>query len=107
MSRVQELLSSYIAEHRRQGRADPIPYLDEVEGSERAELAALIDHFLVTAPRRPFDAAAFVRFRARGDVAAMSQRVLAADPQTLEELPEGRRASASSSSASALHAISG
>ena len=83
MSQVHELLSAYIAEHRREGRADPSPYLDAVAGCDRAELAVLIDYFLATAKRQPFDAAAFERFRSRPDVIEMSQRILDREPATL------------------------
>jgi hypothetical protein len=39
--------------------ADPTRYLDQVQGTDRSELAALIDGFLARQPRRRFDAAAF------------------------------------------------
>jgi hypothetical protein len=86
MSQVDELLSAYLAERRREGRADPVPYLAAVEGRDRAELAALIDHVLATAPRPAFDPAAFERFRARPDVVEMSSRILEAGSQTLLDL---------------------
>lgn len=86
MTSVQELLSAYIAEHRREGHADPTPYLDKVRGCDQAELAALIDHFLVTTERRPFDASAFERFRSRPDVVQMSRRILDDASETLLEL---------------------
>ncbi len=83
MTEVHELLSAYIVEHRREGRADPSPYLEAVGGADRAELAALIDHFLATAERQPFDAAAFERFRSRPEVVEMSQRIVRREPATL------------------------
>ena len=86
MSRVQQLLTAYMAEHGRIGGADPLPYLDEVEGTERAELTALIDHFLAKAPRRPFSVAAFEVFRAQPEVVQQANRIIDAKPETLVEL---------------------
>jgi hypothetical protein len=56
MSRVDELFDQYKAA---EVTADPLRYLDQVEGSERQELAALIDAYLARQPRRAFDAAVF------------------------------------------------
>lgn len=86
MSNVQELLSAYIAEHRREGRADPLPYLDDAGSDDRTELAALIDQFLATRGHQPFDAAAFERFRSRPEIVAMSQRIVDRAPLTLVNL---------------------
>ena len=86
MSRAQDLLGAYIAECRSEGQADPIPYLDQVQGAERAELAALIDHFLATTERLAFNANAFERFKAKPRVVDMSRRILRSEPQTLEDL---------------------
>jgi hypothetical protein len=63
MSKVDDLLAQYKAEHRRSGDADPRPYLEQVRGLDRAELAAHIDRFLASARPPRFDAAAFARFR--------------------------------------------
>ncbi len=59
MPDAQELLSEYIAEHRAGGEADPLAYLERVEGLDRAELAALIDAYLVRSPGRDWDADAY------------------------------------------------
>lgn len=59
MSDVDRLLSEYIAEHRGGGEADPVGYLDRVQGTDRAELAELIDAYLARSPGQPWDAAAF------------------------------------------------
>ena len=59
MADVEKLLSEYIAEHRAGGEADPLAYLDRVEGTDRAELTELIDAYLVRAPGREWDAEAF------------------------------------------------
>src|SRR5262249_30572420 len=59
MADVERLLSEYIAEHRSGGPADPVEYLKRVEGTDRAELAALIDAYLVRAPGQGWDPEAF------------------------------------------------
>jgi len=65
MADVDKLLHEFIAEDRAGGTADPLEYLQRVEGTDRAELEALIDGYLARAPRRPFDRAEFVRSPAR------------------------------------------
>jgi hypothetical protein len=59
LSDVERLFVAYVAEHRGGGQADPRDYLARASPSERTELAALIDAYLVRAPRQPFDEAAF------------------------------------------------
>src|SRR3989440_10694026 len=59
MSDVDRLLSEYIEEHRSGGKADPVEYVQRLEGTERAELDALIDGYLARAPRRSWNAEAF------------------------------------------------
>ena len=59
MADVDKLLSEYIAEHRAGGRADPIEYLDRLRGTDRDELALLIDAYLARSPGRQWDAEAF------------------------------------------------
>jgi hypothetical protein len=86
MRRVEELLSAYIAEQRASGRADPIPYLAELKGTDRAELTVLIDHFLATAQSPRFDPTAFERFRAQAEVAEISERILGAGEERLVAL---------------------
>ena len=56
---VDGLLAEYVSECHAGGEADPTRYLAQLHGAERAELAMLIDRFLVHQPRRSFDAAAF------------------------------------------------
>ena len=65
MADVAKLLQAFIAEDRAGGPADPLRYLQRVDGSDRAELEALIDGYLARAPRRPFDRAAFTESPAR------------------------------------------
>lgn len=59
MADVERLLSQYIEEHRSGGRADAVEYLDQLEGTDREELAALIDAYLVRSPGQAWDAEAF------------------------------------------------
>jgi hypothetical protein len=59
MADVDQLLREYIAEHRAGGEANPRAYLDQVEGADRAELAALIDAYLVRSPGQPWDEEAY------------------------------------------------
>jgi len=59
MSDVERLLHEYIAEHRAGGEADPLAYLERVEGTDRAELAELLDAYLERAPGRDWDPVAY------------------------------------------------
>jgi hypothetical protein len=59
MSDVERLLAEYVAERGAGGEADPRAYLTRVPPEQRAELAALIDAYLVRAPRAPFNPVAF------------------------------------------------
>ena len=65
MSDVERLLQEFIREDREGGEADPLAYLAQVQGADRAELEALIDGYLARAPRRPFDRDAFEASGAR------------------------------------------
>jgi hypothetical protein len=66
MADVEKLLHDFIEEDRTAGPADPLRYVERLEGIDRAELEALIDGYLARAPRRAFDAEAFERSPARG-----------------------------------------
>ena len=59
MTDVDTLFSEYREAHRSGGEADPSSFLSQVEGTDRAELAALIDAYLARSPGRAWDAAAF------------------------------------------------
>jgi hypothetical protein len=59
MNRVEKLLRAYISEFRGGGRADPQEFLAKVSGTDRAELAVLIDGFLAETDPPPFDPEAF------------------------------------------------
>jgi hypothetical protein len=65
MADVEKLLQEFIEEDRASGTADPLDYLQRVEGTDRVELETLIDGYLARAPRRPFDRDEFVRSPAR------------------------------------------
>ena len=65
MADVERLLQKFIAEDRAGGVPDPLLFLEQVSGTDRDELEALIDRYLADAPRRPFDAAAFAASPAR------------------------------------------
>jgi hypothetical protein len=56
---VAQLFAQYKQAHLSGGEADPRGFLEQVSGTEREELAALIDAYLGRAPRREFDAAGF------------------------------------------------
>lgn len=59
MADVEQLLSDYIAEHRAGGEADPVEYLDQVDGTARAELAELLDVYLARSEGQAWDAVAY------------------------------------------------
>jgi hypothetical protein len=59
MSDVDRLFDQYLEAHRGSGEADPREYLQQLEGTDQRELAALIDGFLATAPRREWNPAAY------------------------------------------------
>lgn len=59
MSEVDRLFERYIDEHRAGGEADPWAFLGQVEGVDRAELAALIDSYLARAPGAEWDPEGF------------------------------------------------
>lgn len=70
---VQRLLEAFIAEDRGDQPADPQRYLEQVEGVDRAELAALIDGYLARAPRRRV--AGRIRPGAAGGPSAAADRI--------------------------------
>lgn len=59
MSDVDRLLSEYIEEHRAGGEADPVRYLEQLEGTDREELATLLDAYLQRTPAKEWDAEAY------------------------------------------------
>jgi hypothetical protein len=72
MTDVDRLLEEFIADDRAGGLADPAAYLARASAPDRAELEALIDGYLARAPRRAFDAAAFVTSPAARVVASLA-----------------------------------
>lgn len=84
MSTIDELYRRYVAEYRGAGEADPRPYLGELRGVDRAELAARIDRFLDCESPRAFDAAAFAAFREDPRRKALVTRIL--ETETLADL---------------------
>lgn len=59
MSDVDRLLSEYISEHRAGGEADPVGYLEQLDGTDRDELSTLLDAYLQRTPGREWDPEAF------------------------------------------------
>lgn len=55
MADVDSLFRDYVAEHKAGGEADPRRYLNQLEGADRAELAALVDGYLVRSPGQRWD----------------------------------------------------
>ena len=52
MTDVERLFADYKALHERGGDADPRPFLKPLEGTDRDQLAGLIEAYLARAPRR-------------------------------------------------------
>ncbi len=59
MADLRHLLEEFGAEFEAGRAPDPSEWISRVEGGERQELASLIDRYLMTAPRRPWDPAAY------------------------------------------------
>ena len=59
MADVDKLYTDYIAEHKAGGKADPLEYLNQVEGVDRDELTELIDAYLARSPGQAWDAEAY------------------------------------------------
>ena len=75
MSDIERLLADYIAEHRAGGEADPREYLSRASPARRTELAALIDAYLVRAPRQHFQEADFRGSRAERTVDELERAI--------------------------------
>jgi hypothetical protein len=74
-SEVDRMFKEFIEEHKAGGSAEPLEYLHKLEGTDRAELAALIAGYLERAPRRQWNAEAF-----RGSVAERAVEEAMAEP---------------------------
>ena len=59
MTDVDNLLTEYVAEHKAGGEADPRAFLARAEGTDRLELAALIESYLERTPGRTWSAEEF------------------------------------------------
>ena len=73
MTDVESLIKQFIAEHESGGDADPRTYLTKANAAEREELAALIEGYLMRAPRRRWDPQAYARSGAPEIVDALSR----------------------------------
>jgi hypothetical protein len=90
MPDVDTLFRDYVAEHRSGGTADPSSYLEQLDGDDRRELAALIDGYLTRAPGKAWDADAYAGSPAervtRSIVAKWDEWELGEEPQPWTEL---------------------
>ena len=59
MTDVERLLRAYIEQDTAGADPDPLAFLAQVEGADRAHLEAMIDAYLQRLPRAPFHAAAY------------------------------------------------
>lgn len=73
---VEGLYEAFVAEHQGGGPADPLRYLDRVDGVDRRELEVMIDAYLARAPRVSFDAARFASSPAAQVVDTLEEVVL-------------------------------
>jgi hypothetical protein len=65
MPDVARLLQRFIADFETDGSTRPQAFLEQVDGTDRRELEALIDAYLERAPRAPFDAATYAQSPSR------------------------------------------
>lgn len=59
MTRIDEALAKYANDFEEGNAPNPLPYLELVDEESRQELASAIDEYLMTAPRKQWDAAAY------------------------------------------------
>lgn len=59
VGRVDETYEQYVRDFESGSAPSPLPYLERVDEDSRQELADAIDRYLMTAPRREWDAAAY------------------------------------------------
>ena len=59
MSQIESVFARYVEDFEGGTASSPLEYLAEVDESSRQELASKIDRYLMNAPRREWDAAAF------------------------------------------------
>src|SRR5262245_4414125 len=90
MPDVDQLLRQYIAEHRSGGEADPSAYLEQVGGTARAELAALIDAYLMRSAGQPWDEEGYAGSPAERVVESLHESLAGASGSWPVLLPELR-----------------
>jgi hypothetical protein len=89
MPTVDDLLDAYRAAYRAGDAVDPTPFLDQLEGADRRELAAYIEAFLAAEPARAYDVASFAAFAEE----PLTARIRAATTETWATLlPAAREA---------------
>lgn len=71
--RVDQIFEQFKAAHRAGEDVNPVLLLDRLEGTDRAELTALMDAYLTRAPRREWDQAAYEQSRAPALVDSLSR----------------------------------
>jgi hypothetical protein len=76
MSEVDRMFKQFIEQHQSGSSAEPLEYLSKLEGTDRAELAALIAGYLQRAPRREWDPEAF-----KGSAAERAVEAALAEPE--------------------------
>ena len=90
MAEVEKLFEEFVAEHRAAGRADPLEFLRKVDGTERRELAVLIDAYLVRSPGRQWNAEEFAGSPAERWAQQMTQSLVGEAGLWPEVLPRLR-----------------
>lgn len=76
MTSVDQLFVAFVAEYRSGGEADPRTFLQQAPSEGREELAALMDHFLATAPRQPLSEDALTSSSGKRTVDALERALL-------------------------------
>ncbi len=71
--RVDQIFEQFKAAHRAGEEVDPVQLLDRLQGTDRAELTALMDAYLTRAPRREWNAAAYEQSPAPALVDSLSR----------------------------------
>jgi hypothetical protein len=74
-SEVDRMFNEFVEQHESGSSPEPLEYLRQLEGTDRAELAALIAGYLERAPRRQWNAEAF-----RGSAAEHAVEEAMAEP---------------------------
>ena len=69
MSAVDRLFDEYVTAYRAGEDPDPGPWLSRLDGVDRLELEALVDGYLASAPRQPWNPAAFAADQRAGALA--------------------------------------